>query len=106
MNAATSTTGPPARASEVAICVRPEHCRCRNETRAANPKSIARRTVRLPGTGDEAHAHPRHGAHDLTGEPLGTGPGRKALVVLRAIGARLIAVRAPAVLIVGPGEFG
>src|SRR5580704_16546016 len=84
MNSATSTIGPPGRASEVAICFRPGNCRSRDETRAVSLESIVSGAVRLhvPGAGDDAHAHPRRGAHDLTGQPLGAGPGRKALVVL------------------------
>src|SRR5207302_1874051 len=54
---------------------------------------------------DKAHPHPCGGAGDLAGEPLGAGPGAKTPVVLGLVVALLIAMRAPAVLIFGPGQF-
>jgi len=54
---------------------------------------------------DEAHPHSRSVSDHLTCEPLGAGPRLETPVIVGGIGLLLIAMRAPAVLIFGSGEF-
>src|SRR5580693_4358335 len=55
---------------------------------------------------DEAHPDPRGLACDLAREPLGAGPCAKTPVIVGSVGALQIAMRTPAVFILGAGEFG
>src|ERR1017187_6226767 len=55
---------------------------------------------------DEAHSHSRSLADHLTCEPLGAGPRLETPVIVGGASVLLIALRAPAVLVFGSGEFG
>src|SRR5258705_8765065 len=55
---------------------------------------------------DKAHSHSRGLACDLARQPLGAGPRLKTPVVVGGIWALHVAMRAPAVVVFGAGEFG
>src|ERR1700722_3969050 len=57
-------------------------------------------------TFNEAHSHSRGIADGLARQPLGAGPRPETAVVVGGIGLLTIAMRAPAIVIFGPCQFG
>src|SRR6476469_7645074 len=62
-------------------------------------------SANLPAVPDKTHPHSRGLVGGLTRQPLGAGPGLKALVVFGGVGAPDVAMRAPAVFVLGSSEF-
>src|ERR1700733_1674270 len=81
---------------------------CRDETRIVRLLSISAGSAcrsNVSAAFHKAHPHPRGIADGLAGESLGAGPRQEAGVVVGAFRLLLIAMRAPAVVIFGAGEF-